>query len=50
MSSDSEEFRMEITRLRNVYDKIIMVDNEDEDLWKCDICLSKEDEEDDPLY
>lgn len=37
-------------KLREKYSKIVMTENEDEDLWRCDICLSKESEEDDPLF
>eukprot|EP00347_Sterkiella_histriomuscorum_P015994 403354906 len=50
MSSDSQEFKQEILRMRSKFESVIMTENQDEDLWNCDICLSKEDEEDDPLY
>jgi hypothetical protein len=37
-------------RLRQKYSQIVMREFADEENWHCDICLSKESEEDDPLY
>jgi len=37
-------------RLRLKYSQIVMREFRDEENWHCDICLSKESEEDDPLY
>ena len=36
--------------LREYYSVVVMKENEDEERWKCDVCLSKESEDDDPLY
>ena len=41
----------EILQLREAYSLIVMKSEfENEENWRCDICLSKESEEDDPLY
>lgn len=38
-----------IRKLRVKFSGIVMSEFEDEDLWRCDICLSRENEDDDPL-
>jgi len=40
---------VEILILRGKYPEIVHHQNTNEDNWHCDICLSKENEEDDPL-
>lgn len=45
-----ESMQQRIKELRTKYDRIVMSQNEsNEEDWSCDICLSKESEDDDPL-
>ena len=43
------ELDPKIGKLRDRFHFIVMNDQTNEDNWRCDICLSKENEDDDPL-
>ncbi len=46
----NSDLEQQIKQLREVYSLIVLSEFEDEENWRCDICLSKESEDDDPLY
>lgn len=48
-SRERPEASPQILALREKYSEIVMAEFEDEDFWACDVCLSRENEEDDPL-
>lgn len=40
----------EIERLKKVYKSIVLFENQNEDNWRCDVCLQETFEDNNPLY